>query len=71
MLSEVGEELLSIYGQHEHQSLQWVETHVDILDEFGGLLGLRQEFQNILRNLLPCPERFKESVREREKGEGI
>ena len=45
MLSEVGEELLSIYGQHEHQSLQWVETHVDILDEFGGLLGIRQEFQ--------------------------
>jgi len=45
MLSEVGEELLSIYGQHEHQSLQRVETHVDILDGFGGLLGLRQEFQ--------------------------
>jgi DNA repair protein RecN (Recombination protein N) len=45
MLSEVGEELLSIYGQHEHQSLQRVETHVDILDEFGGLLGIRQEFQ--------------------------
>ncbi len=45
MLSEVGEGLLSIYGQHEHQSLQRVETHVDILDEFGGLLGLREEFQ--------------------------
>jgi DNA repair protein RecN (Recombination protein N) len=45
MLSEMGEELLSIYGQHEHQSLQRVETHIDILDEFGGLLGLRQEFQ--------------------------
>jgi len=45
MLSEIGEELLSIYGQHEHQSLQRVETHIDILDEFGGLLGLREEFQ--------------------------
>ena len=44
-LSEVGEELLSIYGQHEHQSLQRVETHIDILDEFGGLVGLREEFQ--------------------------
>ena len=44
-LSEVGEELLSIYGQHEHQSLQRVETHVDILDEFGGLFGLREEFR--------------------------
>ena len=37
MLSEVGEGLLSVYGQHEHQSLQRVETHVDILDEFGAL----------------------------------
>jgi DNA repair protein RecN (Recombination protein N) len=46
MLSEVGEGLLSVYGQHEHQSLQRVETHVDILDEFGGLLGLREKFQN-------------------------
>ncbi len=45
MLSEVGEGLLSIYGQHEHQSLQRGETHIDILDEFGGLLGLREEFE--------------------------
>ena len=45
VLSEVGEGLLSIYGQHEHQSLQRVETHIDILDDFGGLLGLREEFQ--------------------------
>jgi DNA repair protein RecN (Recombination protein N) len=45
MLSEVGEGLLSIYGQHEHQSLQRVETHIDILDEFGGLFELREAFQ--------------------------
>jgi len=45
MLAEVGEGLLSIYGQHEHQSLQRVDTHIDILDEFGGLFGLREEFQ--------------------------
>ena len=45
VLSEVGEGLLSIYGQHEHQSLQRVETHIDILDEFGGLLEVREEFQ--------------------------
>jgi DNA repair protein RecN (Recombination protein N) len=46
MLSEIGEELLSIYGQHEHQSLQRVETHIDILDEFGGLAGLRDDVQS-------------------------
>ena len=46
MFSEIGEDLLSIYGQHEHQSLQRVETHIDILDEFGGLMGLRENFKN-------------------------
>ncbi len=45
VLSEIGEDLLSIYGQHEHQTLQRVETHLDILDDFGGLVGLREEFQ--------------------------
>lgn len=45
ILSEIGEELMSICGQHEHQTLQRVETHVDLLDEFGGLLGLREAFE--------------------------
>ena len=45
MFSEIGAELLSVCGQHEHQSLQRVETHVDIVDEFGGLMELRGEFE--------------------------
>src|SRR4030067_2959052 len=49
MLSEIGEELLSIYGQHEHQSLQRVDTHIDILDEFGELMELREKFQNLFQ----------------------
>ena len=32
---EDGEGLLSIYGQHEHQSLQRVKTHIDILINWG------------------------------------
>jgi DNA repair protein RecN (Recombination protein N) len=52
MLSEIGEELLSIYGQHEHQSLQRVETHIDFLDEFGGLIRLRKEFQELFQKYL-------------------
>jgi DNA repair protein RecN (Recombination protein N) len=52
MLSEIGEELLSIYGQHEHQSLQRVETHIDFLDEFGGSIRLRKEFQELFQKYL-------------------
>jgi len=66
VLSEVGEGLLSIYGQHEHQSLQRVETHIDILDEFGGLIGLREEFQKQYEEFISLSE---EVVRIREEKE--
>jgi DNA repair protein RecN (Recombination protein N) len=67
MLSEVGEGLLSIYGQHEHQSLQRVETHVDILDEFGGLLGLREEFQKQYIEFMSLSEEVEKIRGERER----
>jgi DNA repair protein RecN (Recombination protein N) len=67
MLSEIGEELLSIYGQHEHQSLQRVETHIDILDEFGGLSGLRKEFQELFQNFVSLSEEVRRIREEKEK----
>jgi DNA repair protein RecN (Recombination protein N) len=67
MLSEIGEELLSIYGQHEHQSLQRVETHIDILDEFGELLGLREEFQNNFQKFVSLSEEVKRIREEKDK----
>ncbi len=67
VLSEVGEELLSIYGQHEHQSLQRVETHIDILDEFGGLLGLREEFQKQYLEFISLSEEVEKIRVERER----
>lgn len=36
MLREVGECLVNIHGQHEHQSLLKVEEHIHLLDLFGG-----------------------------------
>ncbi len=67
MLSEIGEDLLSVYGQHEHQSLQRVETHVDILDEFGGLLGLREEFQRNFQQFTSLSEEVKKIREEKER----
>ena len=34
---QVGELLVDLHGQHEHQSLLRTETHIEMLDEFGGL----------------------------------
>jgi DNA repair protein RecN (Recombination protein N) len=67
MLSEVGEGLLSVYGQHEHQSLQRVETHIDILDEFGGLLGLREEFQKQYLEFVSLSEEVEKIRAEKER----
>jgi DNA repair protein RecN (Recombination protein N) len=52
LLSTTGEEFLNIYGQHEHQSLQRHERHIDILDEFGGLMELRSIYQDRFRRLM-------------------
>ena len=42
LLSEVGRSLVHIYGQHEHHALLQPETHIDLLDAFGGLTELVQ-----------------------------
>lgn len=67
MLSEIGEKLLSIYGQHEHQSLQRVDTHIDILDELGGLFELRGEFQEQFEKFFSLSQEVKKIQEEKEK----
>jgi DNA repair protein RecN (Recombination protein N) len=42
MLQEIGRELVSIFGQHEHRVLLAPEEHVEILDRFGRLDTARQ-----------------------------
>lgn len=67
-LSEMGEKLLSIYGQHEHQSLQRVETHLDILDEFGGLVDLREDYQEHFERFVSLSGEIKRIRDEKERG---
>jgi DNA repair protein RecN (Recombination protein N) len=47
MLEEIGEKLINIYGQHEHQHFLDPLRHIDILDHSGKLLLLRQAFQEV------------------------
>jgi DNA repair protein RecN (Recombination protein N) len=37
LLSDIGPLLVQIYGQHEHQTLLKPETHLGLLDAFGGI----------------------------------
>lgn len=44
IMQAVGDLLVDLHGQHDHQSLLRTETHIDLLDDFGGLAGLREEY---------------------------
>ncbi len=48
---EIGNLLVDLHGQHEHQSLLRVETHIETLDEFGNLENDLSEFKEIYKNL--------------------
>jgi DNA repair protein RecN (Recombination protein N) len=50
-LKTLGELLVDLHGQHEHQSLLRVETHADMVDEFGGLEGLVAEVRTAVETL--------------------
>ncbi len=43
LLSALAEHLVDIHGQNEHLSLFRVREHLDILDKYGGLWGLRTQ----------------------------
>ncbi len=49
MLSSLADNLISISGQHEHQRLLRQETHLSILDEFGGLVPARDAFSHLFK----------------------
>ncbi|WP_138493024.1 DNA repair protein RecN [Paenibacillus pinistramenti] len=47
MLREIGERLINIHGQHEHQTLLRPERHLDLLDAYGGplIVSLKSSYQ--------------------------
>jgi DNA repair protein RecN (Recombination protein N) len=49
LLAEVGNALVHIYGQHEHHTLLKPETHMQLLDSFGGLTPAVAEMNGRVR----------------------
>jgi DNA repair protein RecN (Recombination protein N) len=43
-MEDVGDLLVDLHGQHDHQSLLRTDSHIDLLDDFGGLAGLKEEY---------------------------
>jgi DNA repair protein RecN (Recombination protein N) len=55
-LQQFTRELISIYGQHEHQNLQRTENHLDLLDRFAGLTDEREAYQRIYYEMVDLGE---------------
>jgi len=51
LLREIGDHLVELHGQHEHQSLLSSERHLELLDAFAGhpalLRGVREAFEGV------------------------
>jgi DNA repair protein RecN (Recombination protein N) len=60
MLSAISESLINICGQHEHQVILNADKHIDILDEFDGLLPLRHEYAGMYGQYLSLKEKIRE-----------
>ena len=60
LLNAITENLASISGQHVHQLLLKEEQHLLILDQFGGLMPLREEINNCFHQMLPLLQKLKD-----------
>ncbi|MBE0570770.1 MAG: DNA repair protein RecN [Ignavibacteriaceae bacterium] len=65
LVKEIGNLLVDLHGQHEHQSLLRTETHIDYLDEFGDYQILLQQYKKVYSELLSKENELKE-LREKE-----
>lgn len=62
----IGELLVDLHGQHEHQSLLRRETHIEMLDDFGGLAGPVEEYRSAFSRLGDLANQMEE-MRAREE----
>jgi DNA repair protein RecN (Recombination protein N) len=67
ILKEIGDHLVDLHGQHEHQSLLRPETHIGLLDEFGSLDKLVDEYRESFDRLSVLFKEFRSlSLKEKE-----
>jgi len=52
LVKDVGNLLVDLHGQHEHQSLLRTETHIDYLDEFGDYQEILLQYKKVYSELL-------------------
>ncbi len=66
LLHSISELCIDLHGQHEHQSLLKVESHIRLLDDAGGLGGLVEEYRALFITLKQSKAQLEE-LRQKEK----
>ena len=61
-MRHVAANLIDLHGQHENQSLLRTETHLDLLDGFGGLSEMRQAYRRTYEAFQALMEKRAELV---------
>jgi DNA repair protein RecN (Recombination protein N) len=51
VMSDLGDELVDLHGQHEHQSLLKTDRQLDLLDGYGGTLDAAREVRKLVSEL--------------------
>ncbi|MEA3279721.1 MAG: AAA family ATPase, partial [Thermodesulfobacteriota bacterium] len=60
MLNSITENMASISGQHAHQGLLKEDQHLIVLDQFGGLMPLRNEVYRYYHEIVPLIRELRE-----------
>ena len=60
LVKDIGNYLVDLHGQHEHQSLLRTEMHIEFLDEFGGIENLLNEYRKYYSQLNSKLKKLKE-----------
>ena len=54
VLKEIGNRLVDIHGQHQHQLLLHPENHIEVYDSFNKLSAIRDKYKELYVKLLKC-----------------
>lgn len=60
LLKQLTRDLAGISSQHAHQGLLKEDNHLEILDEFAGTTGLKNEIRSIYTLILPLKKKIRE-----------
>jgi DNA repair protein RecN (Recombination protein N) len=60
MLKQVGEALVDVHGQHDHQYLLKPSNQLDVLDQFGELWSLRKQYHDVYEQVIDARRRIDE-----------